>query len=336
MSTKFVQLIPTSDSFVLISKSKVALKQIPIDLETSNPIFNFGQKFIDDLKKISPLEMGSSVPYIALRVLKDNGEVLHDFNKELFFKQVDFTKINSGERFSDRPTASLVEMKIKTESGSGYIYFQDVSFQIKVHKPDIALNGTLIALLFPGMEMELEYGWRNSASQNELLNKSEKLLFQLKNYTINYSVDGQIDLGINGTAFSERFNNLLIGDEGEGIAALISAKEKGQAQLASEREKDQMRDILSKGTLTKAYNAALNYQDYLQNLKDNPDKTSVRAMDVIQSSLQSYRSVLERVRGKIRANFHVNFDQLKKFKDPGAQYQESAKKNNKKIKVPAF
>ena len=231
MSTKFVQLIPTSDSFVLISKSKVALKQIPIDLETSNPIFNFGQKFIDDLKKISPLEMGSSVPYIALRVLKDNGEVLHDFNKELFFKQVDFTKINSGERFSDRPTASLVEMKIKTESGSGYIYFQDVSFQIKVHKPDIALNGTLIALLFPGMEMELEYGWRNSASQNELLNKSEKLLFQLKNYTINYSVDGQIDLGINGTAFSERFNNLLIGDEGEGIAALISAKEKGQAQL---------------------------------------------------------------------------------------------------------
>ena len=182
-----MEFIQITDGASTLTPSKKSLTRKSIKSETSNPIFNFKQDFIDNLQKITPTELGMSVPFVALRAVDDQGKVLHDFNLELFQKQLDFTKLGTKERFSDRPTASLMELKIKSDQGSGYIYFQDISFTIKVHKPDIALNGILISLLFPGMPMEVEFGWRNSVSKNPLLTKTEKLLFALKTYNFSYS-----------------------------------------------------------------------------------------------------------------------------------------------------
>lgn len=279
--------------------------------ESANPLFGFSQNFVDNLQKITPLELGSAVPFVALRALDDKGGVIHDFNKELFFKQIDFSKINSGERYVDRPGSSLIELKIKSSTASGYIYFQDVTFQIKLHKPDITLNSTLIALLFPGMPMQLEYGW-NSNSENETLNKKEKLNFALRSYNISYTQDGQIDLTIQGTAFNERFNNTLVGDEGGDINELLN---KNLSQ-------EQRSDLLRQDTTSGLYGTIENYQKYFKNVKENPDKSGLRDMKVVDAMMESYESVMNKARGKIRENFEKNVKQLKKVKQSGAQYKE--------------
>ena len=293
-----------------LTPSLKPLTEKSIKEETANPIFNFSQDFIDNLQKITPIELGSSVPYVALRTIDEQGTILTDFNLELFQKQLDFTKLGTSERYSDRPVASLIDLKIKSDQGSGYIYFQDISFTIKVHKPDIAFNGTLISLLFPGMPMEIEYGWKNSASKNPLLNKIEKLSFALKSYSLNYNQDGQIDLSINGTAFSERFNNTLIGDE--------TIEENPDA------------DTLRKGGLSSQYNSNKGYQEYLQNIKDNPDKSGVRDMKLVEKMFQSYQTSLQTAAGTVRKNFVRNLHSLKKQQQSGAEYQE---KNNIKRKT---
>src|SRR3990167_482108 len=297
-----MEFIQITDGASTLTPSKKSLTRKSIKSETSNPIFNFKQDFIDNLQKITPTELGMSVPFVALRAVDDQGKVLHDFNLELFQKQLDFTKLGTKERFSDRPTASLMELKIKSDQGSGYIYFQDISFTIKVHKPDIALNGILISLLFPGMPMEVEFGWRNSVSKNPLLTKTEKLLFALKTYNFSYSQDGQIDLTIDGTAFSERFNNTLLGDE--------------------KIDKDATDDTLRKGGLSSLYNSITSYQDYLQKLKDNPDKSGVRDMDLVEKMFTSYQSTREKIAKETRNNFKNNMAALKNQQQASAEYHE--------------
>lgn len=294
--------------------------------ESSNPIFNFSQDFIDNLQKITPIDLASSVPFVSLSSVDEQGKVLINFNLELFQKPIDFSKMGSKERFSDRPTASLVELKIKSDTASGYIFFQDISIVIKVHKPDIALNSTLIALLFPGMPCEIEYGWRNSTIKSNdpqkphPLNTTEKLLFALKNYNINYNQDGQIDLTIDGTAFSERFNTTLLGDEGDKISELVDAKAQGKQKYRLKQQ--DLADVLNKDGLTAQYNQISNYIDYLRNLKDNPDKTGVRDMDLVEGMLQSYQTILETARGKTKENFSKNVKQLEQYRQEGGQYQE--------------
>ena len=305
---QFVQITDGGKS--TLTPSKKPLTERSTKEETANPIFNFSQDFIDNLQKITPMELGSSVPFVALRGLDDQGKVFIDFNLELFQKQLDFTKLGTNERYSDRPVASLVDLKIKSDQGSGYIYFQDVSFTIKVHKPDIAFNGILISLLFPGQPMEIEYGWHNSASKNLLLNKTEKLSFALKSYSLNYNQDGQIDLTITGTAFSERFNNTLIGDE------------------TIEENPDE--DTLRKGGLSSQYNQITAYLKYLQDLKENPDKSGVRDMKLVNKMFQSYQTSLQTAAGTVRNNFIKNLHSLKNQQDSGAEYQE---KNNIKKKM---
>lgn len=315
---EFVQI--TSGAVSTLIPSLKPFKSVSVQSESSNPVFNFSQEFIDNLQKITPIDLASSVPFVSLSSVDEQGKVLINFNLELFQKPIDLSKIGSKERFSDRPTASLVELKIKSDTASGYIYFQDISITIKVHKPDIALNSTLIALLFPGMPCEIEYGWRNSMSKNPLLNKTEKLLFALKSYNINYNQDGQIDLTIDGTAFSERFNTTLLGDEGDKISELVDAKAQGKQKYKLKQQ--DLADVLNKDGLTTQYNQISNYIDYLRNLKDNPDKTGVRDMDLVEGMLQSYQTILENARGRTKENFSKNVKQLEEYRQEGGQYQE--------------
>ena len=140
--------------------------------------------------------------------------------------------------------------------------------------------------------MQLEFGWKNAASQNILLNKTEKLSFALKSYNINYSQDGQIDLTIDGTAFNERFNNTLIGDENEN----------------------------GKGGLSSQYNKIKKYQEYLQTIKNSPDKSAPRDMGLVKKMFDEYETQLTIARGEIRNNFHKNMNSLQG--QSGAQYKE--------------
>ena len=313
----FIQLKPSETDFTLKSIDKNIIQRSQSQ-ESSNPLFNFSEQFVKQLQSITPLELASSVPYIGLRALDEYGKIIHDFNKELFFKPIDFSKMNSGERFADRPTASLIDVKIKSSTGSGYIYFQDVIFTIKIHKPDVALNSTLIALLFPGMPMELEYGWHNSASENDLLNKTEKLAFALKNYNLNFTVDGQIDLTVDGTAFNERLTNTLIGDEQIVDKNLLD-------NLLEIKDPEQKKDIearLASGGLTSVYAAINSYQDFFKNLEQNPDKAGIRDMKTVKSMFNSYESVLNRARGSIRTNFQNNVKQTKELKQSSKKFLE--------------
>ncbi len=316
----FIQIGTTPN---IVSSKESSLKRVEENTEANNPIFNFKQDFVDQLQSITTMELASSVPFIGLRAIDDQGKILHDFNQELFFKPIDFSKINSGERFSDRPTASLSELKIKSSTSSGYIYFQDVVFTIKLHKPDITLNSILISLLFPGMPMELEYGWKNVASKNKLLNSTEILTFALKSYAINYNIDGQVDLTIDGTAFSERFTSTYVGDEGDNISELFNAKAQGKKQLIA-KQKD-LEDILNKGSLTNALNTIINQQEYLQDLKNNPDKSAKRDLNLVKDMTESFQKADDIVRGPIRKHFHDNFAKLSQYKDSGSQYIEGGK-----------
>lgn len=309
-----------------ITPSLNELTEKSIKDESSNPVFNFSEHFFEDLQKITPIDLAMSVPFVALRSMKDQ-KVDIDFNLALFQKPIDFSKISSGERYSDRPIASLIELKIKSDQGSGYIYFQEISFTIKVHKPDIAMNGILISLLFPGFPMEIEYGWRNSkAPKDSPLNKTEKLQFALKSYNISYNVDGQIDLTIDGTAFSERFNNTLLGDEGGTVADL---KKSGLTP-------EQIEDIMNKDGLSAQIEATKNYVEYLQSVKDSPDQTGKRSMKIVNQMLESYQNIGNNARGRTKKNLDKKILALKDKSQAGAEYFEVIKGKKHKLFKEGF
>jgi len=257
--------------------------------EADNPIFNFSQDFIDGLQKITPIDMGLSVPFINLRSVDQSGQLITDFNLQLFHKPVDLTKLNDiSVRYPDRPTASLIELRVKTDLASGYLYFQDVNMTIRIHKPDSVIDGTLIPLLFPGVPFELEYGWK---SKNPTLDKREVLLFALKTYNLNYTIDGQADLTIEGTAFNERLNSVYLGDEDE---------KPGDGTKAARGD-----------TLSANFIKLERYVEYIKDLQGKKDKSGIRDYKLLGTLFEKYSSSLTVTRGKIRENFLRNFAALK-------------------------
>lgn len=265
--------------------------------KNNNPLFNFSSDFINKIQNISSTELGRSVPFILLKSLDDLGNILHDFSLDFFSSPFNVQGFKEGKRYSDRPTMSLKEIRAKTTFASGYLYYTDVTLEIKVHKPDDIVNNTLVPLLFPGAPLELEFGWN---SPNEFLNKKSILKFALRSYNITIGADGQTDLTIEGTAFNERFNNTYVGDEGKDIDKILSGELKGE----------ESKKALLKDNLSANFETFQKYVDYLNKLKDQKDKSGKHDYSLIESSLESYQTSRDKIRGEIRKNFRGNFDAL--------------------------
>ena len=84
--------------------------------------------------------------------------------------------------------------------------------------------------------------------------------------------------------------------------------------------------MVNKGGLTAAYSAITNYQSYLKDLIDKPDKTGKRDLDILQSMMTSYQTILQNAAGTTRSNFQRNLKQLSEYSQAAGQYQEKNKK----------
>lgn len=145
---------------------------------------------------------------------------MHDLNVEYFSKQTDFSSISKNDsRYNDRPTLSLKEISISTDQSSGPIYFTDVTLEFKIHKKNNITDQTLLALLFPGAPLELEYGWNSPADVGDgFINEAkERLLMNVKNYNITMDSSGQMDLTVECMAYNNILGETLVGDDGKEI-----------------------------------------------------------------------------------------------------------------------
>jgi hypothetical protein len=177
-----------------------------------NPVFNFPPDFISNLHALNQLELAQSVPYISITLLDNDGQKLQNLNLNFFNKIIDHQKLNRGVRFGDRPEISLKDLTIEVLELSGYIPNTKVTLNLKIHSPGEITNTALQQLLYSGAPIVIEYGWNSSRSS--FLTFKDSLLMNVSTYDLSYDTTGQMDLSVVGFALNDRFNNVLIGDEG--------------------------------------------------------------------------------------------------------------------------
>lgn len=183
-----------------------------------NPILNFDKNFINGLNSIKPTDLGQSIPYISLSILGDGGVVEENLNINYFHKPVGVNNIATGGRFADRPGMSLKSLELKSSQAGGYLYYINVILGLKIHSPEsLEESAVLSSMLIPGIPLLLEYGWN---SPDEVLNKKEKVLFQVSTYNLTIDTTGQIDITVRGMALNETLNNAYVGDT-EGFVAKV-------------------------------------------------------------------------------------------------------------------
>lgn len=255
----------------------------------NNPIFNFDQAFLDGLNAISSTQLGSSIPHISLKVLDPSGEVLEDLNLGFFHKPFSTDQIRSDVRYSERPVMSLKDIQLKTDLASGYLYYTNVTLNIKVHRPEALGSTFLIALLFPGMPFLLEYGWN---SPNTLLDTKDILLFAVRTYNIKLDQTGQIDLTIEGTAFNERLGNTLVGDVGDPPV-------KNQKTTTEELD-----------GLEKYRNQVNHYSSYLSDMRQRSDST-INDYSIIKEFAEVYKKIENKSRGDVSTKFSTTMKTLR-------------------------
>ncbi len=255
--------------------------------DPGHPLFNFPQSFIDDMQKLTALEIGKAVPYISLTAVDLQGQVIENFNVKYFHKMFDFNTIGTS-KFTDRPEMSIKSLEITSDNKSGYIYTNEVKLDIKLHRPTALTSTGLIALLFPGFPLHLEYGWY-SGDANPLLNGREKLLFSVRDYTISMNPAGESELTIFGTAFNDRFSNVLIGDLG---IASNNGKVSPEEEEGIKRNKDKVDAAVAHIASITGENASNNY-----GLK--------------KLLAESYRTLEDHSRGPVRRNYQQQLKTLR-------------------------
>lgn len=217
--------------------------------QTFNNIFNFPTNFFNKLNSISSIDLGKSVPFVSLKTLNVDGQVLEDLNLKFIQNGINMRDINSGARYSDRPIMSLKDVEIKTNNASGYLYYTEVVIKLKIHRPDQMQNTTLVSLMFPGQPMLLEYGW-HSDSDNEILTNKDFLYFAVKSYNVTVDQTGQIDLTVEGMSYNEQFSNTIIGDFGEEINTDLATKDGTIHQSLAQLQEASayLQEIVSRGS----------------------------------------------------------------------------------------
>lgn len=254
-----------------------------------NPLFNFDRSFGEDLLKLKPIDLAQSVPYISIKIMDLGGKVLDDLNVSFFQKQIDFSKINGPERFTDRPLLSLSSVEISTDLSFGPMYMTSVDLNIKIHKKDQLSDRTILGLLFPGCPILLEYGWN---SPSEFLNNSkQKLLLSVTNYEISLDETGQADLIVHCMGFQDLFNNTIIGDLN---TIEFSKGDKEEKELAG---------------LFHNYKHLSKFLEYLEALK-NTDSNNSNDYSLVKDSAKSYKNLEQKTLGKISKNFSIYLQAL--------------------------
>lgn len=244
-----------------------------------NPIFNFEPSFISGLHGISPEDLGASVPFIDLKLVKKDGQISSDLNLSFFHQTVDLDELSSGVRFSDRPKMSLKDIQIRTSLASGYLFYTEVIINIRIHSPESLSNGPLLAFLIPGAPALLSYGWN---SPNTELNKAkETLLLSVSTYDLTIDKTGQIDLSVKGFAYNEHFNNTVIGD--------------GDFPIKTEH-------FDGKDFIFKTREELEELSDYIDSLKDSTKK-GTKNYDILRNMAVRLDTREEVMRGEIAKRF---------------------------------
>lgn len=174
-------------------------------------VFNFEQSFIEELYSFSSLNLGLSVPYISLKTIDINGDIINDLNLDFFFHTPEYDQSINRQRYGERPPMSLQSLDVSTDNASGYHYYKDVVLKIKLHSFNELTNNSIIPLLIPDVPILLEYGWN---SKDPIINDiKEKLVFQVVKYSLNIDVTNQVDLVIHGKAYTDFMFHAYVGDE---------------------------------------------------------------------------------------------------------------------------
>jgi hypothetical protein len=282
------------------------------DKNIFNPLFNFDKSFGEKFSQIKPVDVGSSQPFIDLKILDLGGKVKSNLNIDFFQKQINFNEIKGVGRYTDRPLISLKSVEITTDQSSGYIYFTNVTINLKIHKKDDLADRAILGLLFPGCPLLMEYGWN---SKDEWLNKSkQKLLLNVVSYDITLDESGQADLTVKCLAFNDILDNTIIGD----LNTLEFSNDNVQ--------KEELNGLFAN------YNALTSFLDYLEGLEKNGSK-NVNDYSLLAKSVKSYRNLQQRTEGKISENFQKY---LKNLADKNLRNKISFGKKNTKIDVVAL
>lgn len=199
---------------------------------------------------------------------------------------------------------SLKSIDIYTDQNSGYLYYTQVKLNIIIHKADYLTSNTLISLLFPGMPLNLTFGWN---SKNEFLNFKNKLLFAVNGYDLDIDELGQISLSIDGYAYNDKISSIFIGDTGEKDTEGDIAGDIKFLKLMSEHFKESAK---------KEQNGTNNYK-------------------LLTEQAESYDGVITRTKKKISTNFSDSFSTLISKKK---QYIQKTKlgKGTKEIEFISF
>lgn len=275
--------------------------------DVDNPVYNFDARFIENLQAITNVELGQSVPYISLCSLNLDGSVLDDFNLKFFHKTVDMNQINSSARYPERPELSLKSVRISSDMSAGFIAYTNVTLTLKLHKPDVLTNSTLISLLFPGMPMRLVYGWN---SPNDFLNRKEVQMFAVKTYFATFDISGQVDLVIEGMSFSERFSNVLVGDVAEQVTS-ADIRNPGGDEILSNAQINGL--FYSKSQIDQ-------YVTYINALRTRQNDGGLRDIKAIEALAQTFQDVQNRASTRIRQKFKQMSDRLSDLRQSNHNY----------------
>lgn len=248
-----------------------------------NFLFNFDQDFISSLENISPTELASAMPYFSLSIAKMNGQKLSNLSLDWFQKPIDFNNIGAEDRrYGDRPLLSLKDVSITTDNASGYLYYTNVEIKFVVHRPDLLASSILVAVLFPGSPLLMEYGWKNFKDSS--LTQIQKLLLSVISYDLNFDPNGEINLTVSCNAFNDRMSSIYIGDTTKADSnENVSEEERGGLVFM----KPQMEELLK------------HYEEILKNPENKPSNDFKLVVD----SAARIRSVIETTNRKISDNF---------------------------------
>jgi hypothetical protein len=131
----------------------------------------------EDLYRISATDKAAAIPVIKLWRLQ--GGRYSRTNKKVepaltntFFAAPKFGQ--SVASFGERPAASITSLTVKKTNPGGWILFREVDLELTVHRPDVLDSAQMSdspigALLTPGSNFYLEYGWEGG--ENPILNK---------------------------------------------------------------------------------------------------------------------------------------------------------------------
>ncbi len=303
-------------------RSPVTLPDVQPLADEQNPVFNFSQDFIESFQKLDAVQMGQAVPFISICSLDLNGNIVTDFNTTFFQHPINMDEIGGDQRYADRPQISLDNIAISQDlaAGGGFLTWTHVTLQLKLHKPDYITNNSLVSMLFSSLPMRIVFGWSApDSATNSFLGAQDLLLFNVKDYSIDFDVSGQGLLTVNGLAHGGNFSTVFVGDRAERITP---------EDVAAAAEDTPVTDA-QQGSLWDRQNRINTYVSYIDSLTPRNDSQASRSNSVIKAMTQAYYDVSSRVSVGTRARYSQAMQALSEKKVSRPAWFRDVKKKNR-------